>query len=80
MAVNKIIKERSRIYASFLFDKIHLQFTMKRMKINITDIENSENKFINIDFSEVYEEFNANEPVVAILKAEIIGNLIKIMI
>ena len=48
------------------------------MKINITDIENTEQKFIRFDFSEVYEEFNKNEPVIATLTAEVIGNLIKI--
>ena len=48
------------------------------MKINITDIENNEKRFISVDFSEIYEEFNKNEPVVASLKAEMIGNLIKV--
>ncbi len=48
------------------------------MKINITDIENTENKSIDIDFSEIYEEFNKDIPVKANLKAEIIGNLVKI--
>lgn len=62
----------------FLFDKKHLQFTIKKMKINITEIENTENKKQNIEFSEIYEEFNKDVPVKANLKAEIIGNLIKI--
>ena len=62
----------------FLFDKIHLQFTIKKMKINITDIENEENKIKNIEFSEIYEEFNKDVPVRAKLKAEIIGTLIKV--
>ncbi len=48
------------------------------MKINITDIENTENKAIDIDFSEIYEEFNKDVPVKAKLKAEIIGTLVKI--
>ena len=48
------------------------------MKINITDIENTENKSKDIEFSEIYEEFNKDTPVIAKLKAEIIGNLIKI--
>lgn len=48
------------------------------MKINITDIENTENKSKKIEFSEIYEEFNKDIPVVAKLNAEIIGNLIKI--
>lgn len=48
------------------------------MKINITDIENTENKQKTFAFSEIYEEFNKEVPVEANLKAEIIGNLIKI--
>ena len=48
------------------------------MKINITELENTENKKIEFDFSEVYEEFNKDVPVKANLKAEFIGNLIKI--
>ena len=48
------------------------------MKINITDIENTENKIKEIEFSEIYEEFNKDVPVKAKLSAEVIGNLIKI--
>ena len=48
------------------------------MKINITEIENTENKIKEIEFSEIYEEFNKDVPVNANLKAEIIGNLVKI--
>ena len=62
----------------FLFDKKHLQFTIKKMKINITDIENTENKLKEIKFSEIFEEFNKDVPVKAKLTAEVIGSLIKI--
>lgn len=48
------------------------------MKINITDIENEENRIKNIEFSEIYEEFNENVPVKAKLRVEIIGTLIKV--
>ena len=48
------------------------------MKINITEIENTENKIKEIEFSEIYEEFNKEIPVKAKLTAEVIGNLIKI--
>ena len=48
------------------------------MKIKITDIENNENKVYLADFSEIYEEFNVNEPVKAKLKLEIIDELIRV--
>ena len=48
------------------------------MKINITELENTENRQKEFDFCEIYEEFNKEVPVKAHLKAEMIGNLIKI--
>lgn len=48
------------------------------MKIKILEIENKENKTQEINFSEIYEEFNTKVPVEAKLKAEIIGSMIKI--
>lgn len=60
------------------FDKIHLQSTIKVMKIKISDIENIENKVQNLDFSEIYEEFSSDVPVKASLKVEILGEIIKI--
>ena len=48
------------------------------MKIKITDIENLENKSQEIDFSELYEEFNDEIPVKAKLIVNILGSLIKI--
>lgn len=48
------------------------------MKINITDIENKENKTIDVQFSQVYEEFNPEIPVVANLTLTLIGDLIKV--
>ncbi len=48
------------------------------MKIKISEIENMQGKAQTIDFSEIYEEFNKSVPVKANLKAEILGDLIKI--
>ncbi|MBQ9244951.1 DUF177 domain-containing protein [bacterium] len=48
------------------------------MKIKISEIENSSNKTLKIDYSEIYEEFNKEVPVKATLNAQIIGELIKI--
>lgn len=48
------------------------------MKIKISDIENNESKALEINFSEIYEEFNKDVPVKANLTAEIIGSIIKI--
>lgn len=48
------------------------------MIVNITDIENTDNKVKEFDFAEIYEEFNKDTPVKAHIKAEIIGNLIRI--
>ena len=48
------------------------------MKISITELENSETQIKEFSFSEVYDEFNKEEPITAKLKAEIIGNLIKL--
>ena len=48
------------------------------MKIKITDIENLENKSQQIDFSEIYEEFNEETPVTANMNVEILGTLIKV--
>lgn len=48
------------------------------MKISINEIENSEYKVKEIEFSEIYEEFNKEIPINAKLKAELIGSLIKI--
>ncbi len=48
------------------------------MKIKISEIENTENKTQNINFSEIYGEFNKDIPVKANLKAEVAGNYVKI--
>ena len=48
------------------------------MYIKISEIDNTENKVKQINFSEIFEEFNKDEPVSANLKLEIIGSLIKI--
>ena len=48
------------------------------MKISITELENTELQIKEFTFSEIYEEFNKEEPITANLKAEIIGSLIKI--
>lgn len=48
------------------------------MKIKISEIENLETKSQNINFSEIYEEFNGDVPVKANLNVELIGSLIKI--
>lgn len=48
------------------------------MKINILEIENSKDKQKNINFSEIYEEFNKEIPVTAQLNVSVTGNLIKI--
>ena len=48
------------------------------MKINITDIENLETKSKSLKFEEIIPEFNEQEPVVADLFIEIIGNLIRV--
>ncbi len=48
------------------------------MKIKISDIENKENKTQEINFSEIYEEFNPDVPVKADLRIEIISSIIKI--
>ena len=48
------------------------------MKINISDIENNEKNFSDINFSEIIEEFNKETPVKAKLRAELIGDIIKI--
>ncbi|MBE7704195.1 MAG: DUF177 domain-containing protein [Cyanobacteria bacterium SIG29] len=48
------------------------------MKINITDLENTENKIINIEFSEIFEEFNKEKPVKANLEIKELGSIIKI--
>ena len=48
------------------------------MKIKITDIENLENKSQDIEFSEIYDEFNEEQPVKAKLVVNILGSLVKI--
>ncbi len=48
------------------------------MKIKITDIENLENKSLEINFSEIYEEFNEDIPVKANFIVNILGSLVKI--
>jgi uncharacterized metal-binding protein YceD (DUF177 family) len=48
------------------------------MKIIISEIENSIDKTQNINFSEIFEEFNTEVPVKAELKAEILGDLVKV--
>lgn len=48
------------------------------MYIRISEIDNTENKVKQINFSEIFEEFNKEVPVSANLKLEIIGSLIKI--
>ncbi len=48
------------------------------MKVKISEIENSNKQERTINFSQIYEEFNKNIPVVADLKIEILGELIKI--
>ena len=48
------------------------------MKINISEIENIQDKRQHISFSEIIEEFNDKIPVTAELDAEIIGELIRI--
>ena len=48
------------------------------MYIKISEIDNTENKVKQINFSEIFEEFNKEVPVSANLKLEIIGSLIKI--
>jgi uncharacterized protein len=48
------------------------------MKIKISEIENSLDKSQRINFSEIFEEFNCDVPVKADLKAEILGDLVKV--
>ena len=48
------------------------------MKIYISEIENIENKSKDINFSEIIEEFNKNKPITAKLKAELLGDIVKI--
>lgn len=48
------------------------------MNIKISEIENTENKIKNINFSKIFEEFNKDVPVEAKLQIEVIGTLIKI--
>ncbi len=48
------------------------------MKLKISDLENTSSKNQIINFSQIYEEFNKDIPVTAQLKAEIIGEYIKI--
>ncbi len=48
------------------------------MKIKISEIENKENGQQQINFSEIYEEFNKTVPVEASLNAELIGSMVKI--
>ena len=48
------------------------------MNIKISEIENTENKIKDINFSKIFEEFNKDVPVEAKLQIEVIGSLIKI--
>ncbi len=48
------------------------------MKIKISDIEKQENKIYLADFSEIYDEFNENNPVKAKLELQIIDELIRV--
>ena len=48
------------------------------MKIKISEIENKETKREKISFSEIYEEFNSDEPITAELEIEIISSIIQI--
>lgn len=48
------------------------------MNIKISEIENTENKIKNINFSKIFEEFNKDVPVETKLQIEVIGTLIKI--
>lgn len=48
------------------------------MNIKISEIENTENKIKDINFSKIFEEFNKDVPVEAKLQIEVIGTLIKI--
>lgn len=48
------------------------------MKINISEIENSELKNKDIEFSQIYEEFNKEVPVKAKLNIGISGNIVKV--
>ncbi len=46
------------------------------MKIKISDIENRDEKYQIIDFSEIIEEFNKDVPVNAKLKVEVLDNIV----
>ena len=48
------------------------------MKVLVSDIENSDRKSLQVDFSEIYEEFNSDMPVKADLFFQVMGELIKI--
>ncbi len=48
------------------------------MNIKISEIENIDNKIKDINFSEIFEEFNKDVPVEAKLRIEVIGTYIKI--
>ena len=48
------------------------------MKVKISEIENLDNKTLNLNFSEIIEEFNSAVPVKAELNIQILGSIIKI--
>ncbi len=48
------------------------------MNIKISEIENTEKKISDVNFSKIFEEFNKDIPVEAKLHIEVIGTLIKI--
>ncbi len=48
------------------------------MKLKLSELENKINKEQEINFSQIYEEFNKNVPTEAKLHAKIIGDYIKI--
>ena len=50
---------------SFLFDKIFLANKIKGMKVIISEIENLQDGLLQLEFSEIIEEFNKNVPVTA---------------
>lgn len=58
----------------FLFDKKFLTNTIILMNISISELENSENKSLNIRFEEVIKEINPKVPVTADLSVKSITN------
>lgn len=48
------------------------------MKIKISEIENSDNQQQNINLSEIFEEFNKEEPVSAALTVSLAGDFVRV--